>query len=134
MDEEFPLIEDYLAFLNLERKRNVWLGNKQKFDFILKKLANYFKPSLEICDIGIGNAYLITRLYNLNLNVTGIDISGYLINHFKNKFKQENKNIRLIKGSISNLTLQKNQFDIITCFDVLEHIPGEGLQLAIKKH
>lgn len=121
-----------LPRLNIEGTRDIWKKNREKIDFILNQSQRYINEALTACDIGIGDGYLLTRLQAAGLEVTGIDISGYLVEYHKNDFKKKGLNIRLIQGDISNLSLEDNQFDIVTCLDVLEHIPGDGLRAALE--
>ncbi len=125
-------LEDYLAKRNFEGNRNVWKGNRIKLDYILSKIKKYLKPSLAACDVGIGDGYTLTWLNAAGLKVTGIDISRYSIEHLRNNFKKKGLHIELIHGDISDIQLEDGQFDIVTCFDILEHIPQGNLKLVIK--
>ena len=127
-------VEDYFAKLNIEGKRNVWENNRKKIDYVLRKTRKYLKPPSAACDIGIGDGYLLMQLKARGLNVTGIDVSSYSINCLQDYFKRKGLNIRLIQGDISDITLEDNKFQVITCFDVLEHIPNLEVALeALKK-
>ena len=124
---------DYRARLNIEGSGDVWRENRRKIDYVLWKTRKYLKRGLTACDIGIGDGYLLTRLNGAGLKVTGIDISGYSIGYLRDDFRNKGLDIGLIEGDISNVRLQENQFDIVTCFDVLEHIPGENLSRVLEQ-
>jgi len=132
MEQFEETLEDYLARLNVEGRRNTWLKNRRKIDFILRKTKKYLSKAKTACEIGVGDGYLLRRLSGMGLKVTGVDISRYLIEHLAKSFEKELPEITLIHGDIANITLDKDSFDVVTCLDVLEHIPGDGLEAAIK--
>ncbi len=132
IDKTHETLDDYLARLNIEGKRKTWEKNRKKIDYILKKTHPYLRNAGKACDIGIGDGYLLRRLKSLGMEVTGIDISGYLIKNLKKKFADESIEIELIQADITELTFKEESFDAVTCLDILEHIPGEGLKAAIE--
>jgi ubiquinone/menaquinone biosynthesis C-methylase UbiE len=133
MDNQFEeILEDYLAKLSIEGKRTSWYENRRKIDFVLGKTGHYLKNRRTVCDIGVGEGYLLRRLRNMGLSPTGIDISRYLIEHLRKSFERESLEIKLIHGDVANVVLDENSFDVVTCLDVLEHIPGDGLKTTIE--
>lgn len=46
--------EDYLAKLNIEGGRKVWLGNYPKIEYAFAKSERCLKPGMSVCEIGIG--------------------------------------------------------------------------------
>ncbi len=132
MEQFEETLEDYLARLNIEGDRKTWQSNNKKIDFILRKTSRYLKDSCRACDFGIGNGYLLKRLNSMGLEVTGVDVSRYLIEHLRKSFEKESLKVTLIHGDITNLNLKDDSFDSVTCLDILEHIPGEGLKAAIE--
>jgi ubiquinone/menaquinone biosynthesis C-methylase UbiE len=68
----------------------------------------------------------------MGLSPTGIDISGYLVEYLRKSFEKESLEIKLIHGSAADIVFDENSFDVVTCLDVLEHIPGDGLKTTIK--
>jgi 2-polyprenyl-3-methyl-5-hydroxy-6-metoxy-1,4-benzoquinol methylase len=125
-------LDDYLAQMDLQGQRGIWKGNRVKLDFVFKRIANFLKPSLHACDIGLGEGYALDKLYETGLRVTGIDISRYAVQYIEEKFSKEGKRINLLAGDISNIDLEEDQFDLVTCFDVLEHVKPDGLAKAIE--
>ena len=132
MEQFEETLEDHLAKLNIEGKRNTWIKNRRKIDFVLSKTRYYLKNAQTACDIGVGDGYLLKRLNGMEIKVTGIDVSRYLIEHLKKSFERESLKITLIHGNIANVIFDDNTFDVVTCLDVLEHIPGNGLKATIK--
>jgi len=134
MAEEKPTetLEDYLARLNIEGQRDTWVKNRRKIDLVLSKAARYLTGRKTACDIGIGEGYMLRSLVRRGLEVTGVDVSRYLIEYFNNRFKKDQLCVELIRGDMSCIDLGQDHFDIVTCLDVLEHIPGAGLTRAIR--
>jgi 2-polyprenyl-3-methyl-5-hydroxy-6-metoxy-1,4-benzoquinol methylase len=123
--------DDNLAWLNLQGEMGVWRNNRIKLDYVLKKTRRFLKPSLSACDIGLGEGYTLEQFYKLGMKTTGIDISKYMIDYLEKKYEKSDLDIELITGDISQIEVRENRFDIVTCFDILEHIPDENLKLAM---
>lgn len=78
-----------------------------------------------ILDIGCGWGNLLLQLmasgYN---NLSGIDISSEMIAEAKKKIPEKIK-VAYVTDAIDFLCSQKNKWDLILLFDVIEHMPGE---------
>ena len=98
----------------------------------MQKTKKYLRKINSSCDIGIGNGYTLKFFHSRDVKATGVDISPYLIKFYKQKFSEENLDISLIEADITNSKIGDKTFDLVTCFDVLEHLPGEGLNSALK--
>ena len=122
-------MDDYLARLNLEGKRTTWIQNRVKIDYVFRKVKKRLKNVRTVCEVGVGEGYLLRLLRNNGLKVVGIDISKYVVDALKNKFDSLDLGIQLIHGDISEIQI-KNKFDAFFCLDVLEHIPN--IKKAIK--
>jgi len=123
--------DDHLAQLNLQGEKGAWRNNRIKLDYVLNKTRRFLKPSLSACDIGLGEGYTLEKFYKSGLKTTGIDISKFMIEFLGKKFEKNNQDIELIAADISKIEIDENRFDIVTCFDVLEHIPDENLKAAM---
>jgi len=77
---------DYLARLNIEGKRTIWAKNRAKINSIYLKTRKYFNNAVNVCEVGIGEGYLLRLLHRDGFKVTGVDISRYLVNELKKKF------------------------------------------------
>lgn len=119
-------LTDYLARLNLERKRTVWIENRAKINYVYEKTKKYIKNAKTACEVGVGEGYLLRLLHKCGLRVVGIDISKYLIKRLRDEFRKEGLDIELVEGDFSGINLEQHKFDVIFCLDVLEHIPELG--------
>lgn len=77
--------------------------------------------SIHALDIGIGRGEMLTCMKKWGLNYQGVDISPSTVRFCKSL----NLNCELSENTIDWLGCKKNRFDIITCLDVLEHIPRD---------
>lgn len=76
-------------------------------------------PVKKILEIGIGNKTVSRYLYIHGYDVTTLDI---------------NKNLRSdVVGEITELPFISNKFDAVLCCEVLEHIPFEKVEAALKE-
>lgn len=107
-----------------------WKEEQEKYNYLYRNgypdgtpdktiLKHNFDNSLYICDLGCGLGVLSEKFDKY----VGIDVSNYVIE--KNNIKYKNNiNKKFYHGSLDNLSFIKNEkFDLIVCFDVMEHIP-----------
>ena len=98
--------------------------------YILKENNTY--DGLNILDIGCATGDFTKRLYELNKNVIGIDISKIAIERAKTKYNY----IDFRNCSLPELHIQGRSFDLITCLEVIyyldEHLKKNFL-IEIKK-
>ena len=88
-----------------------------------KRFINYWHQINEIAgsilEVGVGNGFVSNYLSENNFNITTLDIDARL-----------NPDV---VGSVLDLPFEDNKFELITCFEVLEHLPYNQVEKAIKE-
>ena len=87
----------------------------------------------QVLDIGCGGGLLAEVLSDLGAIVTAIDASKKTINVAKAHAKKVGSNVNYIKASLEEFSKiePKAKFDVITCLEMLEHVP-DPLQILKK--
>lgn len=83
------------------------------FQGTAKHIVKCFKPETAL-DVGTAKGFLPYALSELGVEACGIDVSEYAISNAKG-------DVRL--GAAQNIEHPTNSVDIVTVFDVMEHIP-----------
>lgn len=78
----------------------------------------------DVLDVGCGGGILTESLVKQGARVTGIDLSDAALNIARQHADQEALSIDYQKISVEDLAKQGAQFDIITCLEMLEHVPN----------
>ena len=104
--------------------------NPLRINFIKERTTLAGKQGL---DIGCGGGLLAEVLSDLGAIVTAIDASEKTINVAKAHAKKVGSNVNYIKASLEEFSKikPKAKFDVITCLEMLEHVP-DPLQILKK--
>lgn len=92
--------------------------------FVMSKL----RAGSSILDVGVGRGYFINMVkWSKRFErVQGIDI----IDHNPRRFA---KGVKVTKMSVTQLQFADNEFDCVTCMEVLEHLTDDELPLALSE-
>jgi len=91
-----------------------------------KKIAN-LKPNGKLLDFGCSAGFFIKAACNQGLDAYGIETNEFSVN-FARELNGTNK---IYEGDIRETSLEKNNFDLITMFDVFEHVPDPSGLLKV---
>jgi len=107
IDEAFALQNDMRirTFTNSLK----WILSSLKYNSNSKKV--------NILDIGCAGGAFLKAGKDLNLNMTGIEPSKYL-----SKFATEKYGVKVHQGTLENYPISDEKIDIITMWDVIEHL------------
>ncbi|MEE3471746.1 MAG: class I SAM-dependent methyltransferase [Butyrivibrio hungatei] len=110
--------------------------------YLVKKLVKKMDVNnvFSVCDIGCGeglNTVLFLEDFP-NANVLGIDLSDAGIKYAKAHFGDEER-LKFLCGNILDFDLDSNKFEVVTAFEVLEHIEdwkclAKAMTVASKKY
>ena len=80
----------------------------------------------KVLDVGCGGGILAEALNELGANVTGIDASENTIGVAKTHSKSIGSDVKYIQNTIEEFTSSypDERFDVITCLEMLEHVPS----------
>jgi SAM-dependent methyltransferase len=89
------------------------------------KIIRKYKPSGYLFDAGCGEGYFLEyaeKYYDAH----GMDVSEYGIRAARHRASKST----VLVGSVAHIGYKEESFDIITCFDVLEHLerPDEAIK------
>ena len=80
----------------------------------------------KILDVGCGGGILSEALSELGADVTGIDASENTIGVAKSHSKSIGSNVNFLQKTIEDFVAENptEKFDVITCLEMLEHVPS----------
>ena len=73
----------------------------------------------KVLEIGVGNGFVSKYLKDKGVNVTTLDID-------------ERLNPDVV-GNILDMPFSKNHFDVVSCCEILEHLPYENFKIALSE-
>ena len=83
---------------------------------------------IKVLDVGCGGGILAEALSKLGAQVTGIDASEQTIGVAQNHSNAVGSNVSYYQTTIEEFIANKpeEKFDLITCLEMLEHVPSPG--------
>ena len=94
------------------------------FNGIAKSIQEEINPST-VLDAGCAKGFLVEAMRSLDIQAWGIDVSAFAITHVHESIQEY--------CSVQSLTIDLVQdYSLITCIEVLEHMPEKDAKAAIK--
>ncbi len=119
---------------NYESKRihdPKWERENNIINFILKRISEGKK--LNILDIPVGTGRFFEIYKDLNLNVTGADVSEDMLRQAEKKAKKLTFPVQLKIRDITHINLLENTYDIVLCIRLLNWLDKKSLKSALKE-
>ena len=104
-------------------------GEQKRINSTLKRIDKLLDCNQKkALDFGAGTGNLTGKLLHMGYRVTALDISAEMCSVLKKKYRNylEDKRLRVINSPIEDVTFSKDEFDLITCYSVLHHLPNYG--------
>lgn len=136
--------KDYSLFLEKQYSAGYFTGEKKLrsyFDYgldrknIIRNMGWYLEEikklkvktkneSLKILDVGCAYGFFLEVAAKAGFDVYGIDPSAYAVSQAQKKFGE-----RVKKGILETVRLAPASFDVVTLFDVFEHLKDPAAEL-----
>lgn len=114
-------IESYETMYKLEKNYWWFVGRRKIISNLLKKI---FPGKIDnALDVGCGTGFNMRVLSKYSRNVCGFESSKHIINYADTQIKSS-----IIYGKFPDINI-KRKYDLITFFDVLEHIEDDATAL-----
>jgi ubiquinone/menaquinone biosynthesis C-methylase UbiE len=95
---------------------------------MMKYLKFLRKRSLKMLDVGCGKGYYVRDAIEEGIDAYGIDTSTYALENALDEVKD-----RITFGSLTEIPFGDEEFDVMTAFDVIEHIQPKDTSNAVKE-
>ncbi len=83
----------------------------------LRHISRFIEPGRMI-DVGCAMGFFIDEAHRMGWQVEGLDVSGFAVDYVQNRFGHS-----AYHGSLMDLDLPAGEYDLVTMFDVIEHVP-----------
>ena len=102
-------------------------ANPIRFDYFKHFIGNW--KNKKALDVGCGGGYICEYLAGLDAIVHGTDIMQRSLDEAQNHAIQNNLRIEYSLCTEEKLPFNDNDIDLVTCFDVLEHVSDKQITL-----
>jgi SAM-dependent methyltransferase len=110
--------------------RVTFLQSKAVYEFA----AGFVDDSTTVLDCGAGEGYGPALLAERARCVTGLDYSDEAVTHATRKYGSKVSNLHFLQGDASRLPFSDQSFDVLCCFQVLEHLEdGPGFLFEARR-
>ncbi len=98
-------------------------------NYYLSAIEKYAQPSGSLLEIGFGDGSFLKLAHDRGFNVSGIELSKACVQNAKEKLGLPN----IFLGTLDDVALQDEQFDVIAAYNFFEHVSDINATLAAMK-
>jgi len=101
-----------------------------RLDYYGERLAEIesIRPVGKLLDVGCGMGYLLEVAAGRGWDVVGLELSPFACNYLTER------GFTVVQGDLSSKEWSSDIFDVVTLWDVFEHLPDPRATLAIVRH
>jgi SAM-dependent methyltransferase len=116
----------YILEHDKEAERLEKQSNMSNYDLHQELKGLTIRPGSRVLDAGCGSGILSRFLYDnyRGIEIDACDISEIRVAQAKKYAQDESKKINFFTSSLDNIKTQDNQYDLIVCRYVYEHLPS----------
>ncbi len=114
------------------RKSRIDLAHRLVDEFVLPRLTGKRLDEITLLDVGCSIGTFAIEFAKRGLRTFGIDFSPSAIDLARKLSKEEGVNAEFICGDIVNLRNELPRADIVSCFDIFEHLHDDELGALLK--
>ncbi len=90
----------------------------------LQRLSQFIKPG-KLLDVGCAAGFFLDEARKAGWQVQGLDVSSFAVQYAAENFKLD-----VQQGSFTDLPFPSNSYDLISMWDVIEHVPNPKSYIA----
>lgn len=120
---------DYESYQPLKAKRGIERWIKRRAWKILARLVSKYQASGRLLDIGCATGEFLKEMKD-----RGFEVQGVELNSFAAAVAQEVYGLKVFIGPLAEFKAPGGTFDVITMWDVLEHLPSPYVSLQQINH
>jgi len=125
--EDFDWLEQAIFKFGYYEKPNIWSFTVDEDKRVLAQMLRTFNPRRTL-DFGCANGAVVQALADLGINSEGVEISSYALAHAFPGIKS-----RIHHGDILELQLVPASYDVVSGFDIFEHLNPNKIDACISK-
>jgi SAM-dependent methyltransferase len=121
---------------DIEEERVVPWGAPEQYAWHVARyqFASTWAKGHRVLDVGTGEGYGAALMANVAEHVTAVDYSPAAVEHARQQYGRPN--LEFVQADVRELSTPPTSFDLVTCFEVLEHIDDhaallDGLRSAL---
>ena len=123
-----------MQFEHLVDRQEIW-SSVEKYLIFLRSMKAYdlaaqYATNKTVLDFGCGAGYGAYYIAQVAASVSAVDVDPKVINYAADKYKADNLKFNVID---EKLRPRSTKFDVITCFQVIEHIPDSEIGMFFEQ-